>query len=83
METAEIFRVTVNSLIAVFSCHLSLIKDKKTKAYASKETEEAATIREKEQFSTDVVCGRNSALNCSADSLVLENLWLLVRCLLQ
>lgn len=77
METTEIFRVTVNSLITVFSCHLSLIKDKKKKLCIQGDGRSSYDWG-KEQLFTDV--GRNSALNCNADSLVLENLWLLIRC---
>lgn len=46
METAGIFRVTINSLITVFNCHLSLTKDKR-KSCASARTEEAATAGER------------------------------------
>lgn len=37
METAGMFRVTINSLITVFRCHLSLTKDKRR-------GDEAATV---------------------------------------
>lgn len=56
METTEIFRVTVNSLITVFSCHLSLIKGKKNNpAYPRRRRKQLQSGGKKEQFFTDVL----------------------------
>lgn len=59
METAEIFRVTVNSLITLFSCHLSLIKDRNT-THPRRRKKQLQSGGKKEQVFTAVVwqeCG--------------------------
>lgn len=72
METTEIFRATVNSLITVFRCHLSLIKDKKKKRHPRRRRKQ---LQSGEEEAFLLMCGRNSAGNCHADSSLLENVW--------
>lgn len=74
METSEIFRVTINSLITVFDCHLSLIKDKNLHIQG----DGRSNYSQKQQVLLS--CCRNSALNCDADALVLEKIWFLICC---